>query len=340
MGACLSAQHHPATLTAVSSHEQALTASGTPGEAKHLQKDGVDGSDGRTPTPTSTSASIPFLAVDAKGRVTAASTPSPAALAALTAIPERDVRMLLPPDPPMASPSGAPLAGPALVARRGRSWAVGLEGVRGVVMRDRVVLLAGPASVLGALDSAGRAPEAEDAFVVGLASQVAAAARGDDSSSTPLQVAALDAMVEAVCAALESRSDALSADAAAAGDALCAAVAGRGGGGAGSLGAGFCCCCAAPPPAAHPPGGPAARLRRVKGEVADVEAAARRVAAALARRRGRQQGRGEVASILAAAAARAGGAGGLTGQASHAARAAEAAARMALRRRVLACGGA
>ena len=286
------------------------------------------GAAGPSPSP------IPYLAIDAKGHVFASSTVSASTLATLTAIPERDARMLLPPDPAVHSPSGSPLAGPAVLARRGEAWVVGLEGVRGVVLSDRVILLAGPASSLGALDSAGRAPQVEDDFVAGLASRVAAA-------GSSLQPTALEAMCEAVVAALEARSSALESEAVSAGDALLAAAAGRGGSGSAGLSACFCCA-SAPPPPPHPP---AARLRRVKGEVSDLEAAARRVSAALApsralrRRQGAQSGE-VVEAILTAATARAAAAGGLTSRAAASARDAETAARMALRRRALACGGA
>ena len=343
MGPCLSTTRPP-HLTPVADEAWAAHAGDdklTPADA--APQPGRPASPPLPPPPLS----IAFLTVDAKGGVTPASVASPAALASLAGIPERDVRLLLPPHPPVHSPSGAPLAGPAMLAHRGRAWAVGLEGVRGVVCEDRVLLLAGPAlGGAGALDSGGRPPDAGDPFVADLAARVGRTTK----NAASFQAAALDAMCDAVVEGLEVRAAALAADATAAADDLVASATGRGGVGGGGWTSACCCCAAPPPPPHHHPSAAAARLRRVKGEVSDCEAAARRVVGALGRRqarRGRQGGGGGggggddlVAAVLAAASARAAASAGLGGRAAAAARDAEAAARMALRRRALACGGA
>jgi len=337
MGACLSTPP-PRTLTPVTDGEAWSSLEQASGGQK--KKNATDSQPSLLPP------SISFITVYAKGWVTPSTAPTPAALAALAGIPERDIRILLPPDPPIQTPSGALLAGPSILARRGRAWAVGLEGVRGVVCEDRILLLVGPAlGGSGALDSGGRPPEVDDEFVRRLARVRGRAATTQQPS---FEATALDAMCEAVVRALEVRAAALLADAGVAADALVASATGRGGGGGGGGGWSAWCCCVAPTPQPNHPSGAAARLRRVKGEVSDLEASARRVMAALGdqrRRRRRTRGGGSgdddgVAAVLSAAAARAGAAAGCGNRAASSARAAETAARMALRRRALACGGA
>ena len=217
--------------------------------------------------------------------------PNAAALATLLHCAERDARLLVPAAP------GAPAA-PCLLAQRGRSLLVAIEGVRVALSPSRALILAAPASPHGALETCAP-PRLEAPLVQALTR--AARARG---AGTTFLLHALDACLETLTVSLEERVGAVALEAAAAADAI---VAGR------------------------PSRTTLTRLRAAKHALSDAMAASRRITAALRPRRPpRDDG---VAASLAAAARRADGAASTVADAAAGLRGAEACTRMIARRR-------
>lgn len=321
--------------------KEEAAAAGSAGKNK-----GVDGNivvedvGGVSPsTSTSTSSSlapplrhIPFVRVDGSGgkggSVSLGSAQSPAALAALLGVAERDARILLPPSSPAAPPPPA-----ALFVRRRRQrrresdgdggegedllLLVALEGVRLSLDSKKGVALvfSCPARPRGALDGC-REPGLDDPMVSALAdaARAGAAAAWSPSASSPSSFSApspaaalmLECALEAVCLALEERAAALEFEAAAAGDRLLASL-GGGGSGTGSRGRKKTAAATKASAAAAAKNSSSSSatiptrealegLRRVKGELSDLRAAAARVAGALAPSRRRQRALADAAA--------------------------------------------
>ena len=217
--------------------------------------------------------------------------PDAAALATLLHCAERDARVLVP------APPGSPPA-PCLLAPRGRSLLVGIEGVRVALSPTRALILAAPASPHGALETCAP-PRLEAPLVQALTR----AARAHGTGAAFL-LHALDACLETLVESLWERVGAVALDAAAAADAILAGGASR---------------------------AALTRLRAAKHALSDAVAASRRITAALRPRRSPRDD--DVAASLAAAARRADGAAATVADAAAGLRGAEACTRMIARRR-------
>lgn len=246
---------------------------------------------------------IPFVRVDGgsrgKGTISRGEEQSSEAIATLLGVAERDTRILLPPSSPAAPPPPAALlvrrrqprgSGGGAGNDRDTLLLVALEGVRLSIDCDKGVafVFSCPARPRGALDGC-REPSLDDPLVAELADAARAASSSACSSSCAPAALMLECALEAVSLALEERASALEAEAAAAGDALLACIGGSGRGGKKS----------SSKAKAKAAGTTVLTtrealegLRRVKGELSDLRAAAARVTGALAPSRSRQRALG------------------------------------------------